>query len=96
MLEIVAEVTFFGASRGGLEKPVKNGLRPSFNYAGELVACEVWAEHVEGLVPLDHPLQARIKLPYGNELGWKFAGGESFKLNIASQVIGEGSVLAAE
>ena len=46
---------------------MKNGLRPSFNYAGELVACEVWADHVEGLVSLDQPFRARIKLPYGNE-----------------------------
>lgn len=90
-------VTLFGANRGGLEKPVKNGLRPSFSYAGELVACEVWADCVDcdGLVPLEQPFQARIKLPYGDQLGWGFVGGELFKLNIASQVIGEGCVLAA-
>jgi hypothetical protein len=96
MLEVLAEVTLFGADRGGLEKPVNNGLRPSFNYAGELVACEVWADDVEGLVPIDQTLRARIKLPYGDELGWKMGGGESFKLNIASHVIGEGLIIAVE
>jgi len=95
MLEIVAEVTIFGASRGGLRKAVKNGLRPSFSYAGELVACEIWAEQVDVWVPLDQSFRARIKLPYGDELGWKFSGGEVFGLNIASHVIGEGVVLAA-
>jgi hypothetical protein len=96
MIEIVAEVTLFGSSRGGLDSPVQNGLRPSFSYAGELVACEVWAEHAEGLVALDQAFRARIKIPYGNELGWKFVGGESFKLNLASQVIGEGCIIAAK
>lgn len=95
MLEVLADVTLFGADRGGLEQPVKNGLRPSFSYAGELVACELWGEHMADLVPLDRSFRARIKLPYGDELNWQFVDGESFTLTIASQWIGEGVVVAA-
>ena len=94
MLEVIARVTLVGARHGGLDKPVRNGLRPSFDYAGELVACELWAEGVDELVPLDQPFRARVRLPYGDRLGWSFAGGEPFALNIASQVIGEGVVLS--
>lgn len=93
MLEILANLTFYKAEEGGLPQPVNNGLRPSFSYSGELVACEVWVEDCSGLVPHGESLRARIRLPYAEQLGWVFEGGESFKLNIASQVIGEGVVL---
>lgn len=94
MIEIVAEVVLFAAERGGLNKPVRNGLRPSFHFAGELVSCEIWAESSEEFVPCECLFRARIKLPYADALGWRFEGGESFKLNVASQVIGRGCVLA--
>lgn len=94
MLKLVTTLTLFGPPEGGLEKPVLNGLRPSFNYDGQRVACEVWAEEVDEFVPLSQPLRVRIRLPYGEELGWKFVGGEAFRLNIASRVIGEGVVAA--
>lgn len=93
MLELLASLTFYKAEEGGLPHPVHNGLRPSFSYSGELVACEVWVEDCSGLVPHGESLLARIRLPYAEQLGWVFEGGESFKLNIASQVIGEGVVL---
>ncbi len=93
MLEILANLTFYKAEEGGLPRPVNNGLRPSFSYSGALVACEVWVEDCSDLVPLGESLQARIRLPYADQLGWVFEGGECFKLNIASQVIGEGVVL---
>jgi len=93
MVEIVADILLFGAERGGLRRPVENGLRPSFSYQGELVACEVWVEELDGLVPLEQKLRARVQLPYGDALGWRFVGGESFSLNVASQVIGEGTVV---
>jgi len=96
MIELHAEMRLHGVARGGLGNPVKNGLRPSFSYAGELVACEVWAEGVgvDGLVPIESSVRARIRLPYADQLGWSFVGGERFELNIASQVIGEGSVMS--
>jgi hypothetical protein len=93
VIELQVELILWGARRGGLPRAVNNGLRPSFSYAEELVACEVWIDNCTGLVPLDTALMGRIRLPYANELGWHFQGGERFRLNIASQVIGEGSVL---
>jgi hypothetical protein len=97
MLEVLAEITMLGASRGGLEKPVRNGFfRPSFGYAGQLVACDIWADPPEDFVPIERPFRARIKLAYGDQLGWTFVGGEQFELCVASQVIGHGVILAGE
>ncbi len=95
-LDLVADLVLFGAGRGGLSKPVQSGLRPSFHYAGQLVACEVWADDVDGFVPLEVTLRARIRLPYAKELGWAFTGGERFELRVASQRIGEGVVVGAD
>ena len=92
-MEVVAIVRIFGPGRDGLPEPVENGLRPSFGFRGELVACEVWVEGVDGSVPLDTDVRAQIRVPYGSELGWRFVGGEFFTLNIASRVIGHGTVL---
>ena len=63
MLNINAKVTLFGPEHNGLAGPVRNGLRPSFSYKGERVACEIWAEHSEKLVPRVRP-QDRTKPRY--------------------------------
>lgn len=93
MIELKAIITLRGPSRDGLTKPIKDGFRPSFNYKGELVACEVWSTAKYEFVPLEESFEVNIKLPYADELGWVFNGSESFSLNIASKVIGEGKVL---
>jgi hypothetical protein len=95
MIKLEANVVLYGKDQGGLAQPIKNGFRPSFSYQDELVACEVVARDYPGFIPLGQPFVATISVPYGDQLGWHFAKGDSFELNIASQVIGEGYVVAS-
>jgi hypothetical protein len=41
MIEVSAIITLERVPELGLNDRIKSGLRPSFNYAGELVACIV-------------------------------------------------------
>lgn len=78
-----------------LPNPIKNGLRPSFSYNGELIACEIRSESGAEWLPLNEEINVTILLLYGDELAWKIEAGSSFELNVASQVIGKGVVLNA-
>jgi hypothetical protein len=51
-----------------------------------------------GNVPLtlERDLKVTIKLPYGDQLPWDVRPSARFQLNVASQVIGKGTVLVLE
>jgi hypothetical protein len=93
MKEIKASIILKNPANKILPNPVKSGLRPSFSFNGQLVACEIRSESGAEWLPLNEEIKVRIQLLYGEELAWTIEAGRSFELNVASQVIGKGTVL---
>lgn len=92
MIEVSAIVTLECVPELGLDDRIRSGLRPSFNYAGQLVACIVESADGSEWLEVGTKQSVAVRLPYGDQLGWELPIGTSFRLNVGGQVIGNGKV----
>jgi hypothetical protein len=92
MIEVSALITLERVPELGLNDRIKSGLRPSFNYAGELVTCIVESSESSEWLEVGTKQPVTVQLPYGDQLGWQLPIGTIFLLNVGGRVIGNGTV----
>lgn len=92
MIEVSAIITLERVPELGLNDRIKSGMRPSFNYAGQLVACIVESSDGGEWLGIGTNQPVTVRLPYGDQLGWQLPIGTSFRLNVGGRVVGSGTV----
>jgi hypothetical protein len=92
VIVISAVITLERAPELGLRDRIKSGLRPSFNYEGQLVACIVEVADGSDWIEIGSRQRVTIRLPYADQFGWNFRSGTHFRLNVGGKVIGVGTV----
>ena len=69
-----------------------NGQSPSFNYGGELTACQVNCDSGVDRDSIERKLYIEIQLFYTTKAHESLAIGERFKLNVGGNTFADGTV----